>query len=135
MFKRRSSLVYSMDCFKCDILAKNFSFEIQMREKKAFSSRRKTIIILIFSSHQVPTSQLLSSELTKLWARTFLSTMINLAEGYLNALTSCVFTIIAASPFHQQSLPQAFIAVIDGENVSKERKKPEECNWYIFLFL
>lgn len=62
--------------------------------------------------------------------------MINLAEGYLNALTSCVFTITAASPFHQQSLPQASIAVIDGENVSKERKNQGNVtDIYRFVFV
>lgn len=70
-------------------------------EKKPFSSSRKTIIILIFSSHPVPTSQLLSSELTKLCARTFLSTMINLARGYLKSLASC----LSASQLQQQCLP------------------------------
>lgn len=74
------------------------------KRKKPFSSSRKTIIILIFSSHSVPTSQLLSSELSKLCARTFLSTMINLARGYLKSLGSCL-CFISASHLQQQCLP------------------------------
>lgn len=98
VLEHRSSVIYSLERFKSDIIAKVFPWTTNWG-RGAFSSSRKTIRIQIFSSLLVPTSQLLSSELTKLWADTFLSTMINLTGGYLNALTSCVFTIVAPPRF------------------------------------